>query len=232
MFSSQSEQFSYQNQTIIYFTESLIKSIIAHDADTIRYKDIVDYISDEFNNLDFQTPFFVIQADLTETFCTVTPALKEKLPDYVEKTQRVGLPSGDNKNKSIIDRLREDAKRCCSQEEALDVVNSIQSKMVASGMSVNLRELYTFAARAETSMPPGAEKIWTWLEQNRDDKNYFVKSTTRIETIQKLVPKNRLWNGLIGLNLSPTDDDYKVVDENRTVVAGYSFTICLFRTFG
>jgi hypothetical protein len=52
MFSSQSDQFSYQNNNISYFTESVLKSIANHSADSIRYKDVIDYVSDDFRNRD------------------------------------------------------------------------------------------------------------------------------------------------------------------------------------
>ncbi len=59
LFSSQSEQFSYQNNRISYFTESVLKAIAAHAGDEIRYKDIIDYVSDEFKIHDFQTPLLL-----------------------------------------------------------------------------------------------------------------------------------------------------------------------------
>jgi hypothetical protein len=75
LFSSQTDQFSYQDDRISYFTESILKAVANHKTQAIRYNDIIDYVSDEFETLDFQTPLFVTQADFTELFCDVTESL-------------------------------------------------------------------------------------------------------------------------------------------------------------
>ena len=90
MFSSQSEQFSYQNDKISYFTESILKSIFNHSSDTIRYKDVMSFVSDEFKEYDFQTPLFVTQADFTEILCEVTPSLKDKIRLYIQEARESG----------------------------------------------------------------------------------------------------------------------------------------------
>jgi Caspase domain len=63
MFSSQTDQFSYQDTQLSYFTRRVIESLARHDASSIRYKDIIDYVSDAFDGDAAQTPFFVTQAE-------------------------------------------------------------------------------------------------------------------------------------------------------------------------
>ena|ERR1700722_12975279 len=43
MFSSQSEQFSYQDSQLSYFTRTMIESIAHHGVSSVRYKDMIDY---------------------------------------------------------------------------------------------------------------------------------------------------------------------------------------------
>jgi hypothetical protein len=58
LFSPQSGQFSYQDDLISYFTESILKAVATHGEGEIRYKDLIDYVSDDFRGSDSQKPFF------------------------------------------------------------------------------------------------------------------------------------------------------------------------------
>lgn len=77
--SSLKDQSSFQTEVISDFTLSFINSIKEHDTNEIRYKDIIDFISDVFEKNTLQTPFFVVQADYTEKFCVINKTLKEYL---------------------------------------------------------------------------------------------------------------------------------------------------------
>jgi hypothetical protein len=98
-------------------------------------------------------------------------------------------------------------------------VNSIEGKMSSSSISDNLRELYTFTLTTEKTAPPSADAIGNWLEQNTDDKGYFAKPKTGVETYQKQVPKTFLQ--LLG---DSSGEPNKLVHAQRTVMAGFSFT--------
>jgi hypothetical protein len=79
MYSSRADQSSYQNDNLSDFTWSIIKSITSTTSGNIRYKDVIDFVSDEFTTFGYQTPFFVTQADFTDVFCEATQHLKDSL---------------------------------------------------------------------------------------------------------------------------------------------------------
>ena len=79
MFSSMSDQASYQNNIISHFTKSFVDSVLKYSSTEIRYKHIVDYISDDFEKNALQKPLFVTQASFTEIFCSVNQKIKTLL---------------------------------------------------------------------------------------------------------------------------------------------------------
>lgn len=56
LFSSQSDQSSYQDTDLSFFTRGVIEALFSHSGSTIRYKDIIDYVSDLFASNTQQTP--------------------------------------------------------------------------------------------------------------------------------------------------------------------------------
>lgn len=59
LFSSLNNQSSFQNKDYSFFTLSLLNAIKNSEKTEVRYKDIIDYISDEFSQFPEQTPFFI-----------------------------------------------------------------------------------------------------------------------------------------------------------------------------
>jgi hypothetical protein len=94
------------------------EALLNHSGPSIRYKDIVDYVSDTFETESVQTPFYVIQADLTEIFCTVTDPLRTTLAQIISVDGgSPASPEGDEPQ-SLVELIKVDAQRYCSEEEA------------------------------------------------------------------------------------------------------------------
>lgn len=68
MFSSEQTQTSWQDSNLSYFTLEFAKAIQQHSSPSIRYKDIIDFVSDSFAPNARQKPVFVAQANFTEEF--------------------------------------------------------------------------------------------------------------------------------------------------------------------
>ena len=129
MFSSSSEQSSFANENISFFTESFIKAILEHSGSNVRYNRICDYISDDFGqrNTD-QNPFFIIQGDLTYEFLQTNENIKGDIQRLLEK---IGVSSeegdkGTVDERSIIDIIRGEAQYYCKN---IEEVESIFDKM-------------------------------------------------------------------------------------------------------
>lgn len=222
MFSSQSEQFSYQNDKISYFTESILKSIFNHSSDTIRYKDVMSFVSDEFKEYDFQTPLFVTQADFTEILCEVTPSLKDKLRVYIQEAREGGVaPAPEpSKARSLSLLLKADAAAYCSKEEASSVVEFLFSAIGGRPVAPELSGIFSIEVHAEQNRPPSSSSIGRWLDQGKDERKYFARAARTTETYKNRVPKNNFNVGL----LSGLESNFTYVDAEREVVSGFSFT--------
>lgn len=119
-FSSLNNQASYQSDKISYFTESFVKSILDSDSEEVRYKDIIDYLSDDFEKNPSQTPYFVNQAMFTELFGTFDETAKKELSDLLDS----GLKTDNgtkNSETNLIDIIVADAKKYCDWAEVVDI---------------------------------------------------------------------------------------------------------------
>lgn len=171
--SSLNNQSSFQTSHLSFFTFSFIKALKEHQTKEIRYKDIIDVISDEFSDNKDQTPFFVIQADLTEKFCSFSPDLREYLNTYTltpslnEESQEIPL--------SLADLVKRDAKEYIDKEGALKAINYVQKEFEALSLSGELSELYKVETNflQDYKSIPGTKAIGTWLKDNKND--YFAR---------------------------------------------------------
>ncbi|MCU7548135.1 caspase family protein [Chitinophagaceae bacterium LB-8] len=176
--SSLNTQSSFQNDEMSFFTKSFIDSIQLHKTDEIRYKDIIDFISDEFENNGDQTPFFVIQAELTERFCTIKPQLREYLKSLSAKP--APAPSA-SKAPNIADMVKSEAKEFSTKEEAITLLETIRSVVSQLELAPELNELYELKVSVieEIKNVPSRITIGKWLKENPNA--FFAKPThTRV----------------------------------------------------
>ncbi|MGL5940707.1 MAG: caspase family protein [Waterburya sp.] len=70
LFSSSKAEYSVALKDYSVFTKSFAKSLVNYTGNSIRYRDIMAYISDDLTVKQYQTPLFIQQANNTEIFCT------------------------------------------------------------------------------------------------------------------------------------------------------------------
>lgn len=133
MFSSQNDESSYATNRLSYFTESYINAIIEHQSSTIRYRDIMDYISDDFMNRGIkQTPFYITQANNTETFAKITVPFKEKIKVVLQNFNGVdsNVKVTSSPILSLKDIIKKDAENYCTNfKEIENVFNAIKEQV-------------------------------------------------------------------------------------------------------
>lgn len=184
MFSSMSDQSSYQNNVISHFTKSFIDSVMKYASTEIRYKHIVDYISDDFEKNAFQKPLFVTQASFTEIFCSINQKMKTLFSEQMSNLLQGKFDSNELKVLSLVDLVKKDAERYCSEEEALEALNNIRSFVKTYQYSSELVDLYNISSQFESdykSISEYDDSIGKWLKDNNN--NYFSKITYRRELI-------------------------------------------------
>lgn len=207
--SSLSDQYSYQTKKLSDFTLSFIESIKKHQSNEIRYKDIIDFISDEFSGNSEQTPYFVIQADLTEKFCQITPKLKEHLNSLNFEKE---ITTEIKENLSLIDKIKKEALNYCTKNEAIEVIENFRDKLKDFELNKNLKELFNLEIIFNEDYTPIVKEntIANWLENNEHE--YFAHSN------YKTVRKDRFTNPFGGLTnigiygtLNPANDEYESI---------------------
>ncbi len=173
--SSLNSQSSFQNENLSFFTFSFLKALREHKSKEIRYKDIIDVISDEFFDNQEQTPFFVIQAELTEKFCTFSTELRE----YLNRFDENSLSDNETKNTPIplklSDLVKKAAKDYVDKDGAIEVLKFVKEEISLISLSSELAELYKLHINflEEYERIPSLEVIGKWLKKNKND--YFAQ---------------------------------------------------------
>lgn len=171
--SSLNNQSSFQTESISHFTNSFIKALRDHQTSEIRYKDIIDVIADDFLGNVEQTPFFVIQADYTEKFCTISHELKAYLNGSNETIDTSN--DGSDTTLSLIDVIKSDAKDYVDQQGAISAIKSIEDQVRSLTFSKEVTELYTSEINVHQDYKsiPKTRAIAKWMEENKND--FFAK---------------------------------------------------------
>ena len=237
MFSSQRNQISLiSGNPLSDFTYSFINSIIKTNTSIIKYKHIIDYISDDFSNNKNQTPYFIAQADYTENFLNITNAQKKELENEInievqnEKLSDIEIINNDNKKtKSLIDYIVEDNERYVEQETAFGILNNVFNNLANSKLSDELNSLYEIKltnadinTSANTFGILEQKNIGKWLKENKHD--LFAKPIYKEEeyTTTKKVPI-KSWATIISGRYDQYEE--KEVTKTREVISSFIPTI-------
>lgn len=176
LFSSMTEQSSYQDDKMSFFTRSFIEAIIKHSGSVIRYKDIIDYISDSFAKESGQTPFFIVQADFTDQFCCITDALREVLKKSLTGSGGLDVIGVSNSQSlSLLELVKEEAKDYCTEEEVKSVLTNLIEKVKNTKVPQEALELFeiNYEVGIDYNAFESIEPIAKWLHDN--EHKYFAK---------------------------------------------------------
>lgn len=232
MFSSQWQQFSYQDDFVSYFTESILKCVISFDGNDVRYKDVIDYISDDFQSSEKQKPFFVIQAGFTETFIFSSSDLANTLSTYIHfDPNRVVLDNKQEKKVSILDIIREDAEHYSTKEDAIELVMSLPDRGQLQYPNSQLRALYEYIISKEDDSPPSVIAVAQWFEQNKEESEYFITVQKETKEYSSREPRSPFSMGIsraFSVGADKSDDTiYRTVNKTRDVVCGFESTVSM-----
>lgn len=217
-FSSQSNESSYQDEKLSFFTRAIVESITSHTEKTIRYKDISDFCSDYFHESPEQTPFFIQQADLTEVFITIPEAMPASLEQFLESDTNTA--SKDlNPDASLLELIVADAQRYCGKETADQSLVKLAGFVTTSGMPDLVSELFTVEKVEENDFAkmPNSTAIGKFVADNR--QKFFARPYYQSYTAKKRVHKNPLLSSISIPFLS--DDDTKEITTTENRIVGY-----------
>lgn len=220
MFSSSYDQNSGADRELSFFTRSFAEAIMNHDVDTIRYRDIKDFITDFFQVSEHQqVPRFVMQGDNTEIFTEISLILKQSLEKHLNNTS-LGLDTDfkdDNdiltvNDEPLVDQVIKNAEKYVSEEQVLQLLNDIQAIIESHPISKELEGLFEIVNHfAHSAGVPEPEVIGRWLSKNTE-KHFFAHPVT--------ITKRRKIPDPYGMMRLPFEQEY----EEYEVISGYEST--------
>lgn len=226
MYSSNRNQESSASDEFGFFTFSLLRAIKNCPENEIRYKDIIDYITDDFADNDEQKPFFVAQADFTEYFSRDLKSAKEVLTSYnLEFEAIIEDCSVDeiSSAKGLIDFIREDSEECIDKENAINNLNKLKEAVKQVLLNKKIEGIYDLSV-LEISKISDVNGIEDILDDVKDYKyEMFIKLKYGTEEYETEVQVPKAVNPLFGRALNPFLQEYetKTVTRKRRIVTGF-----------
>lgn len=217
--SSMTNQYSYIDSNLSDFTRSFIGALKNRQKQYIRYKDIIDYISDEFAKSTEQTPFFVTQADYTEIFTSTSDKLNDVLAKYIISENVIEKKDVEEiKYNSYIDKIKKDAELYSSQNEVIELFSELKNLLENKTLEGELKELYEIKVTFEQYLGdlPRRYEIGKWIEDNKN--NYFVEATYEQTPYEEEIRP-------MGLSISDLLSGSRVVTKHRNSLKGFDLTI-------
>lgn len=219
LYSSLNAQSSFQNKNFSFFTLSFLNAVKSFKEKEIRYKDIIDYISDEFSSFPEQTPFFVTQADFTELFCTKNNSL-EKFLNSIPQTFPDTTKKKEEKPKfsSLEEMVKADSENHLSNEEVKSILNNIKDLIESFSLVEEIKNLYEqkFEFPKFISTHVDFSSIGRFVAKNKNE--YFAKPTLKTETYEE-TEKPSKWDLMTGTQTQPYN-----ITKTRQVIDGYTLT--------
>lgn len=231
MYSSNKNQESSASDDFGFFTFSLLRAIKNCSENEIRYKDIIDFITDDFSDNDEQKPFFVTQADYTDYFCKDLSAVKAVLNEYtlefVVDEIISYVDTEDTSTKGLIDFIRDDSEKCIDKDVAIGNLSKL--KEVITKLPINSRlngiyEISIFEIR-KISDTNGIKNILEDVEKYRREMFIDFKYSSEEYETEVQVPKS--FNPFIRSTLDSLFQEYetKTVTRKRKVLSGFEHSI-------
>ncbi|MDS0533104.1 caspase family protein [Klebsiella quasipneumoniae] len=216
MFSSEDAQSSFADANLSFFTKAIGEAVAYSEENSIRYKDIIDFVSDKFSRNENQSPVFVNQASFTEIF--IKSISKESKGSIRNSLSVISGGVLETKKQPLKELVMEDARRYFSEEKAMLVYNSIPELVTKSlKFKGDAKELFELSVEDYNSYDdvPKISLLADWVDKNNDDLFVMAISERKERKVRK--PKNitafsRLNMNIFGFDESD-DNNFKWVTE-------------------
>lgn len=239
--SSNSEEPSMATPNYSYFTHSFWNALLENRGD-VRYRDIMAYIADCFNQNEMPKPTFVVQAKNTEVFGKIsediTNFIRKSLSTEIDDDKNEGKndlsPKDNDMNDDLINLVTlKSSEEYCTKEEAFESLNKFMEIINEDKWKNRLEKLYSIEIEISTEEDeiPNNIEIGRWLLENTKE-DYFANTKYRkeeyiVEEYVK-VPKKPI-SRTYGISNLFQNDDYKLekVKKIRNVIAGIEYSVDL-----
>ena len=238
-FSCTSSQNSIAVKDYSIFTKSFADAIVSYSGKTVRYRDLMSFISDDKAVTSRQTPLFIQQAHNIEVFCDVTDDLIKAIkgPDELlhadvnaSESPQLPIPSFENR---LIETIKTKAIDYCNEQEAQLSLNAMVETITTFDFGELLKDLFevTIDKKQTYSGITGIKAIGSWLAEEKE--SYFAKVVYTQEEYEAKEREainedfNNIYSttGAIARMLrGPRKYEYKTVTKYRNVVDGIQLT--------
>lgn len=220
MFSSGDAQSSFADAHLSFFTKAIGEAVAYTAESSIRYKDLIDYISDKFSRNEHQSPVFINQAAFTEVFIkNITQENKKVIEGSLSVVPDVIIEA---KRQPLKDLVIKDAARYFSEENALKIYESIpemvRGKFKFKGDAKDLFDLAVESFDAYEGVPK-LPLLAEWVDKNNDD--LFISARSERKERQVRRPKKRTLASSLAMNVWGADNDD---DDNFRWVTEYFYS--------
>lgn len=186
LFSSSQDESSFALEDYSVFTKSFAKSLVNYAGSSIRYRDIMAYISDDSNVGKHQTPLFIQQANNTEIFCVVNADLCNVLAAKLGFDGQVIDPEKDGTHTDadlqkdadiLIASIKAKSKEYCNEEEGQTSLISLIESSKNFDWDYLIDKLYEVKVdeKQDYSCIQDMNSIAKWLSDS--DESYFAEIT-------------------------------------------------------
>jgi hypothetical protein len=219
-YSSQNDQSSYQNSFISDFTASFLNTFISRPNQDVRYKDIMDTLTDSFSSNPKQTPFFVMQGNYTEHFGQISNDAVVVLQKAITSAaSTTGKPT--DSHKSLLQLVQEQADLYCTESEAFQSVDNVSQTINTLSLPADVEALYELDVKiqSDSSIPVSTNYIGKYLSDCEIDYLVSIDKQTKTRTVRK--------GGFFPASFMLRGEDVPTVEEEYEVAVGAESTTSL-----
>lgn len=227
-FSSQSDQRSYADEDISDFTYEFAKAIASSTSSSVRYKDIIDSISDAFAAESKQRPLFVSQADYTEIFGNYSSVARDEISAQIVRTEIDDsginnspvtlIDSEPAKPSTLLALVEADSQRYVTLDEARSLVLALKTALELSPPPSELDGIYDIipAWFDDYDSVPNSRALGEWVKANKDQE-YFAAPTMGTETYEVDLS--------LGALMRISGVEPKTVTRTRSIISGLESSV-------
>lgn len=228
LFSSLRNQSSFQEPgKLSDFTAAIVSAVLKHPGPQIRYKELIDYLRDTFDQNQDQTPYFVVQGDMSDYFISIRDDMKAKLGVATTVAPSI-VPAA--KAVTLLELIQMDAQKYSTKAEADAFLEAVRGAIAAQPLPEVLAGAYRTDIEVDPDdLVPSAKEIGNWLVKN--GTRYFANPQYTTERYTVRVPdvpdEMKAYHtaslGLMGLSNVRLRDETR----SREVVSGFKPTVTM-----
>nr|WP_255700062.1 caspase family protein [Jiella avicenniae] len=219
LFSSQRDQNSFQ--TILSdFTNCIGKAIKNSEVGPIRYKALIDFISDDFEKSDSQTPYFVIQGSFTDVFVQVDDHLVKDVSKIVVDIEPENKGALATEDKNLLKIVGEKSEIYCSKDEILEYIDSVHRYLGEKTINGDLNSLFNLSLGSLTpDSTPNRSEIGDWLGRQSATPPYLASPVKEKRTERlNILPFSSSFSKIESITSRPSAEP---IEREISVVTGF-----------